>query len=69
MIDINILGVIATRSGTLVSVGAVPGCQTPQGRLRHNVRNDLCALFSLYQVCVDGVEDLGVKELASRKGS
>ena len=33
-----------------------------------DIRNDSDALFSLYQVSVDGIEDLQLMELATRKG-
>lgn len=34
-----------------------------------DIRNDSDALFSLYGICVDGVEDLQLMELASRNFS
>jgi exonuclease 3'-5' domain-containing protein 1 len=39
------------------------------GEVIFDIRNDSDALFSLFQISVDGIKDLQLMELATRRGS
>lgn len=70
LIDIYLLGEIAfsttnsstTSLKTILESSAIP-------KVIFDIRNDSDALFGHFQISVDGIEDLQLMELATRKGS
>lgn len=70
LIDVHVLGPAAfsTTNANADSLKAVLESSTIP-KVIFDIRNDSDALFSLYQISVDGIRDLQLMELATRKSS
>ena len=70
LIDIYLLGsaAFATTNANSISLRAI--LESPKiPKVVFDIRNDSDALFSHYQICVDGIKDLQLMELATRDSS
>jgi exonuclease 3'-5' domain-containing protein 1 len=70
LIDIHSLGMTAFTTATTSGISLKSVLESPSiPKVIFDIRNDSDALFSLFQISVDGIKDLQLMELASRKGS